>query len=124
MNIQICIHSAPYASNTAFDALSFAKRAISQGHTIKRVFFYFDGVYHGLLTQSPSSDEYALPSEWQALAEMGVPLQLCIAASTLRGIQETDSDNQTNTLLDGFELTGLGQWASGYHDCDQQVVFK
>ena len=128
MNIQLNIYGSPWQSNTAEDALSLVHQAIEQGHTIRRVFFYFDGVYHGLASQAPASDEFAPLAAWQEIKKQGTELLLCIAASANRGVlneQEAERYAKTQITADElFEITGLGQWATGFHDCEKQVTLR
>lgn len=128
MDIQLNIYGSPWQSNAAEDALAFASAALEQGHTIKRIFFYFDGVYHGVENQAPASDEFNILSAWAQLKEKGTELLLCIAASANRGVlnqQEAERYEKNypsaSTL---FEITGLGQWAAGFNDCEKRMTFK
>lgn len=126
--IQVNIYGAPWTSQGGIDAIQFINQAVSQGNSVKRVFFFFDGVYHGLNAQSPASDEFPFLSEWQKIRSLGIELLCCIAASANRGVlssAEAQRYQKPNaTLAEGFELAGLGQWASGQFDCDQIISFK
>lgn len=128
MKVQVNIYGSPWATNSALEAQEFIRRALSNDIEIKRVFFFFDGVYQSLATQSPSSDEYDLLTEWRSLSEKGIELLVCIAAATNRGILNSEEaaryDKQVISLADSFELVGLGQWAMGFSDCDKIISFK
>ncbi|EAR09673.1 sulfurtransferase complex subunit TusD [Reinekea blandensis] len=128
MKFQINVYGAPWTGNSARSAQQFIQHSLDSGHDIARVFFFFDGVYHGLNTQSPASDEFDLLSQWQALSDRGVELLLCIAASANRGLLDDAEakryDKSAITVARGFSLTGLGQWASGFHDADRLITFK
>lgn len=128
MIFQLNIYAAPWSSNSAEKAIAFAQQALSDGHEVKRIFFFFDGVYHGLKTQSPASDEFNLLTAWQQLADQGIELLLCIAAAANRGVlNKTEAqryEQNTFTAADCFEVTGLGQWASGFADVDRILSFK
>ena len=128
MNFQINIYGAPWSSNAAIDAIALINQVKKEEHIIKRVFFFFDGVYQGLNSQSPSSDEFDLVGAWQTIAEQKTELLLCIAASANRGVLSDEEakryDHPTSTLAPFFEVTGLGQWASGFHDVDRIITFK
>jgi tRNA 2-thiouridine synthesizing protein D len=128
MKIQINVYGSPWSGNSAEQATAFIKQALAQGHHIRRVFFYFDGVYHGLKTQSPATDEFNLLARWKDIAAQNVDLFLCIAAATNRGVlNDEESKRQghsVSTVADFFEITGLGQWASGFHDVDRIMTFK
>lgn len=128
MIFQLNIYAPPWSSNATEKAVAFAQQALADGHEIKRVFFFFDGVYHGLSTQSPASDEFNQLAQWQALANQGVELLICIAAAANRGILNAEEaqryEQKLTTCDDCFEITGLGQWAAGFHDADRILSFK
>ncbi|WP_320824974.1 sulfurtransferase complex subunit TusD [Reinekea sp.] len=128
MRFQLNVYGSPWAANNAADVRCFIEAAWSAGHDIARVFFFFDGVYHGLISQSPASDEPNPLAYWQALAQANVDLLLCIAAATNRGVlDEAESRRYQQTVTTSapfFELTGLGQWAVGFHDVDRIITFK
>ena len=127
MNIQINVYGSPWSTNAAGDAFSFINQV--QGlHSIARVFFYYDGVYNGLESQSPASDEVDTLTRWQTVSEQGIELILCIAAATNRGILDSAEAKRYNkpseTMAKCFTLSGLGQWARGFRDCDRVINFK
>jgi tRNA 2-thiouridine synthesizing protein D len=128
MRFQLNVYGAPWAANNAADVRCFVEAAWTAGHDIARVFFFFDGVYHGLLSQSPASDEANPLAYWQSLALADVDLLLCIAAASNRGVlDEAESRRYQQSLTTSapcFELTGLGQWAAGFHDVDRIITFK
>jgi tRNA 2-thiouridine synthesizing protein D len=128
MRIQVNVYSAPWSNQSSIDALEFIHEALQQGHEVSRVFFFFDGVYHGLRSQSPASDEFNFLEKWQQLSENGVELQLCIAASANRGILDDNEaqryEQNITTIAPCFVLAGLGQWATGFHDSDKIMTFK
>ncbi|TXR53471.1 sulfurtransferase complex subunit TusD [Reinekea thalattae] len=128
MNIQLNIYGSPLASNAASNALQFAQLCLENGHAIKRCFFYFDAVYLGLDSQAPSSDEQNLLAGWQQLAEQQVPLLLCIAAASNRGVlDKAEAERYAKPFApmnEVFELVGLGQWAAGFRDTDKIISFK
>lgn len=127
MNFQINVYGSPWSTNAAADALSFIYQALNT-HNITRVFFFYDGVYNGLESQSPASDESDVLAQWQSLSEKGIELILCIAAATNRGVLDADEakryDKANSTIAKCFTLSGLGQWASGFRDCDRVINFK
>ena len=128
MKFQINVYGTPWSGNSAFDACDFITEAIAAGHRVQRVFFFFDGVYHGLRSQAPASDEPDVLNAWKTIADAGVELLLCIAASANRGLlNKTEAeryDKDIATVDDIFQVTGLGQWASGFHDCDRMIEFR
>lgn len=128
MNLQINIYQAPWSSRAQVDALAYARAAVAAGHTLRRAFFFMDAVYGGLHTQAPASDEFDLLARWiQLKQDSGCELLLCIAASANRGVlNEVEAERQAKpaaTMAPAFELVGLGQWASGFGDCDRVVSF-
>ena len=128
MKFQLNVYGSPWSTNSAQNAIDFATIALENDQQIKRIFFFFDGVYHGLNSQSPASDEYDLIEQWKQLNDQGVELLLCIAASANRGVLNSTEaeryDKPNVTAASCFEVTGLGQWATGFHDCDRIVTFK
>lgn len=129
MNLQLNVYSPPWSGAAQTDALSFAFAAVDAGHRIERVFFFMDGVYAGLVSQAPASDENDLLASWQKLHEQSkCELLLCIAASANRGLlNDTEAERQAKTIATvapAFELVGLGQWALGYGGCDRVVSFR
>lgn len=129
MNLQLNIYAAPWSQSAQEDALAFARAARAQGLSIKRVFFFMDGVYVGLTAQAPANDEIDIRQEWLDLHEKcGCELLLCIAASANRGLlndSEAERQNKTRITVDPpFELVGLGQWSLGFGDCDKVVSFR
>lgn len=128
MIFQLNIYGAPLSSNASREAQKFARLCLKNNHTVARCFFYYDAVYTGLFTQSLASDELNLLAGWQDLAAQDVPLFLCIAAATNRGVlDESESKRYQQPMATAdscFELTGLGQWASGFVDADRIITFK
>ncbi|TCS42495.1 sulfurtransferase complex subunit TusD [Reinekea marinisedimentorum] len=128
MKYQLNVYGSPLGSNAAREALQFAQLCLNRNHIVVRCFFYFDAVYTGLSAQSPSSDELDLLAGWQGLAANNIPLFLCIAAATNRGVMdETEAQRYEQPMATAdrcFELTGLGQWASGFVDADRIITFK
>jgi tRNA 2-thiouridine synthesizing protein D len=124
----LLVNGAVYGSQSSFSALNFAKAVIEEGHTLKKVFFYQEGVSNGNRLVVPANDELNLSREWQVLAqEHQVRLETCVAASLRRGIIGTeeaklhslDGDN----LADGFEQSGLVSLAEALLEDDRVVQF-
>lgn len=129
MKLQLNVYASPWSSPAHLDAQAYASAALARGHALKRVFFFMDGVYAGLNSQAPASDEPDLAAGWIALQrESDCELLLCIAASANRGLlNEAEAERQAKhsvTVTPPFELVGLGQWALGYRDCDRVVSFR
>ncbi|MHA7878242.1 MAG: sulfurtransferase complex subunit TusD [Saccharospirillum sp.] len=123
------VYQSPWRQQSCLDALAFAHAALNAGHRLKRVFFFMDGVYNGLRSQAPATDEPDILAQWQALqADSGCELCLCVAASANRGLLTSEEavrqNKDTATIADRFELVGLGQWALGFGDCDKVVSFR
>ena len=127
MKFILAVHGSPHSSESGEHALNFARAALAQGHKIERIFFYHDGVLQALRTQVAPQGEIDLTEQWQALAEQGVELAVCIASAIKRGvIDETEQgryDKQAATLARGFELVGLGQLIAGIQQSDRYIEF-
>lgn len=127
MKFILAVHGSPNASQSGEHALGFAKAAIAQGHQIERIFFYHDGVLQALKTQITPQGESALLTQWQALADQGVELAVCIASAIKRGIldnaEQTRYEQTAATLAAGFELVGLGQLIAGIQQSDRYIEF-
>ncbi len=116
LSYTLLVNGAVYGSQSSFSALNFAKALIEEGHTLKKVFFYQDGVSNGNRLVVPANDELNLSDAWQKLAkENHIALETCVAASLRRGVigaeeaklHELDGEN----LADGFVQSGLGSLA-------------
>lgn len=129
MDYQLNVYAAPWSSQTQADALAFATALDLSAHRLVRVFFFMDGVYSGLLSQAPGSDEIDWRQHWIELQQRSqCELLLCIAASANRGVlNDTEAQRHAKTAVTTaapFELVGLGQWAAGFGDCDRVVSFR
>jgi tRNA 2-thiouridine synthesizing protein D len=129
MNYAIAVHGAPYASEAAAHALSFADAVMAGGHSIERVFFFHEGAYQGLATQVPPQDHFNIDmvKRWQHLAGQGVELGICIASGIKRGIvdkaESARYELEHPTLAPGFELVGLGQLIAAINSAERYVEF-
>lgn len=128
MRFQLNVYGSPWSSNAALDAQCFCESLLVNQDDIARVFFFFDGIYNGIASQSPAADEAQILQNWRNIHQRGVSLFLCIAASANRGVlnaEEAQRYDQSVTSVDpSFEVTGLGQWARGFHDVDRMVSFR
>jgi len=129
MKYQLNIYSSPWNSSAQADALAFATALSSSEHQLVRIFFFMDGVYTGLSSQAPASDEPDWRQLWTGLQQRTqCELLLCIAASANRGLlNDSEAQRQAKpvaTVEAPFELVGLGQWAAGFGDCDRVVSFR
>lgn len=128
MKFALQINSSPYQSNAGYSAYQFIQAALSQGHEIFRVFFYYDGIYHAFKYSSPPDDELQLTSLWSALAENHqVDLVVCISAAQRRGLLCTDEAKRQGKLdqdlAQGFRISGLGQLVEATLLADRFLVF-
>ncbi|MBF0304429.1 MAG: sulfurtransferase complex subunit TusD [Alphaproteobacteria bacterium] len=117
MKIGILVNEGPYNHQASDTALNFCKAALAKGHTIWRVFFYYDGVLNAAPRAEPPTDDRNLFKQWGELAEKhGVDLVVCVAAGLRRGIREGDT-------APGFRISGLGQLIEAGIQCDRLVTF-
>ena len=111
-----CLHitSAPYSEQGSLSALNFARALIEKNHKITRIFFSGQGVLNANALCVPPQDEIHLPMNWQSFGkENQIELMVCVSSALKHGIinaQEAKRYGKDHcSLLDGFELTGLGQ---------------
>lgn len=128
MKFLINVCAAP-PSQAASSALRFCRAALSQGHSIERVFFYSDGVYNANELLSPPSDEANTQQQWIELHnEHGIELCVCIAAAVRRGMlnQEEASryDKPSANVSEPFIVSGLGQLVEGAVTADRTMTFS
>ena len=127
MNFVLAVHGAPHNSNSGEHAIGFANAAIAQGHRIERVFFYHDGVLHGLNSHVTPQGENDLCKAWSELADQGIELAVCIASAIKRGVinaeEQARYEKTSHTLAPGFELVGLGQLVAGIQYADRYIEF-
>ena len=128
LSFALLVCGAPYGTESAAQAYLFARELIAQGHQLKKVFFYQEGVMNANLLTSPASDEENLVADWRALAqEHGVELDVCVAAALRRGLldsQEAESAGLTvANVSEPFVLSGLGQLAEAALGVDRLVQF-
>jgi tRNA 2-thiouridine synthesizing protein D len=126
-SFSLCIKAAPQTAG-AIHGLEFAKACIAQGHSIVRVFFYGDGVYLGLKTQTLPQGETCWGSRWQNfLNEYNIDAVVCIAAAIRRGVVDAAEARRleldVDLLREGFVLSGLGQWVEANSIADHSISF-
>lgn len=127
MIFSITIVSAP-SSQASYSAYRFAKALLEQGHSLYRVFFYHDSVYHGSDLNCSPQDENDLTMLWQQLQQAhNIDTVVCIAAAIKRGVLDTSEaeryEKQTHNLAQGFELAGLGQLVDAAVVSDRMITF-
>lgn len=128
MKFTIMVNEGPYQHQSSDTALNFCRAVLKQGHEITRVFFYHDGVNNGSRLSIQPSDDRQVQKEWSVLSRMhNLDLVICIASAQRRGLMDKieakrhglDSDN----ILDGFRISGLGQLIEGSIESDRTIVF-
>lgn len=129
MIFSIMVLGSPACHEAAGSALRFAQAVIESGHTLHRVFFYHDGVSGASKLQLIPQGELPIPQQWQQLASKhNIDLVVCIASALKRGIVDADEaerhdlDSGAN-LLDGFNISGLGQLIDTTIESDRMVTF-
>ncbi|MCT4705075.1 sulfurtransferase complex subunit TusD [Enterobacteriaceae bacterium H11S18] len=128
MHFAIMVTGPAYGTQQASSALQFALAVINEGHTLKSVFFYREGVLNANQLTTPASDEVDVVRAWQTLHEQhGVALHICVAAALRRGIVDETEAKQNglaaSNLQPGFILSGLGALAETSLTCDRTVQF-
>ncbi|USD65526.1 sulfurtransferase complex subunit TusD [Vibrio sp. SCSIO 43136] len=128
LSYTLVVNGAGYGSQSSRTALQFANALISQGHTLRSVFFYQDGVSNGSALAVPANDEVDTTKAWQKLAkEHQVRLETCVAAALRRGIVSEDEAQQhglaNHNLAEGFTQAGLGSLAEAMLTQDRVVQF-
>ncbi|MGK0440423.1 MAG: tRNA 2-thiouridine synthesizing protein D [Pseudohongiellaceae bacterium] len=128
MKYSILVLGAPYSTQSMSTALRFSKALLKKNHSIFRVFFYHDAVNAGNSLITPPQDEQNIPAQWQALVkEHQLDLVVCIASALKRGVlNETEADRYekpTHNLLEGFDISGLGQLVEAMAQSDRVVSF-
>lgn len=124
----LLVTANPYSAQGQFSAIQFAKTLLSEGHRLKRVFFYADGVLVANRLNCPPSDEYNLTKSWAKLSiTHDFELVACVTVAMKRGI--TNSTEAERNALTGenidpaFELSGLGQLTEAMLESDRLVTF-
>ena len=128
MKFTIQINTSPYRSQAGYTAYRFIEAALAAGHQVIRVFFYHDGIYHGLKFATPPDDEFNATVKWSELARQhGIDLVLCISAAQKRGLLCRDEaerqGKRDDDLAAGFRITGLGQLVEATLHTDRFIVF-
>lgn len=119
------INSAPWQGEGCDTAYQFIRAALRRGHEILRVFFYYEGAYHGLGGMAPPEDEKPSIRRWSDLAaEHGIDLVVCVSAAARRGLAEpVESGPRNAPVAKGFRLAGLGLWMEACLKADRYVSF-
>lgn len=128
MKFSLLILGAPQSSPSVSAALKFAEAALAGGHEVFRVFFFHDAVQTGNSLSVMPQDQKNLSRAWQALAEAhNIDLVLCVSSALRRGIVDERESRRyhlgASNRLEGFELSGLGQWVDAMFQSDRIVTF-
>ncbi|MBP6121517.1 MULTISPECIES: sulfurtransferase complex subunit TusD [Providencia] len=117
-----------YGTQQATSAYQFANALVEEGHCLKTLFFYSDGVLNANKLTSPATDEFNLVQAWQQLAKQsGCEMHICVSAALRRGVVDTEQAKllslSTNNLCDGFIMSGLGSLAEAVMTTDRTIQF-
>ena len=128
MKYSLLVLGSPYSSPAVTSALRFAEAAVDGGHDLFRVFFFHDGVATGNAYTVSPQDQTNLPTAWQTFAQNhGVDMVLCISSALRRGIvNQREAERYAlggANVLNGFDLSGLGQWVEAMLVSDRIVTF-
>ncbi|GKV91833.1 sulfurtransferase complex subunit TusD [Pectobacterium carotovorum] len=128
LNYCLLVTGPAYGTQQASSALQFAQALLAEGHRLKSVFFYREGVLNANQLTSPANDEFDLVRAWQQLGETHqVALNVCVAAALRRGVTDAQQATQLNlvgaNLQPGFVLSGLGELAQSVLTCDRVIQF-
>ena len=128
MKFALLINTGPYQHQAADTAYQFARAALAEGHTIRSIFFYQDGVYNASRLSVPPQDDRHIVRRWSALAaEHRIELLLCSASALRRGILDKEGARvnaiDTDNLAPGFRLAGLAQLIDAGIEADRLLSF-
>lgn len=128
MKFSIVVYSSPYSSEAARTALQFSKAVLLQGHEIYRLFFFGDGVHNAnRLTVTPQ-DELNIQQEWNSLiTQNDIDAVVCVTSALRRGILDVDTAKRhgldSSSILNSFEIAGLGQLVDAATNSDRIINF-
>jgi tRNA 2-thiouridine synthesizing protein D len=123
LNFVIQINTAPYSNQSVYTALRFCHAALQQRHTIKRIFFYHEGIYNALTSTQSPNPKIDIIAEWSTLAaRYHIDLLVCISAAQQRGLT-LQGNHQSSMLAVGFRIGGLGEMVESMIDADRLMVF-
>lgn len=115
MKFALLVTAAPFSTQGAETALRFARAAISNGHSIERIFFFRDAVHNASALAVAPQDESNIPAAWQQFCEaQAIDAVVCVSAALKRGI----TDNNTN-----IPIAGLGLLTDAMINADRLVTF-
>jgi tRNA 2-thiouridine synthesizing protein D len=126
MKFAIVVKSAALDSQGAWSAAQFAAKALNMGHEITRIFFYQQGTMNGSAQNQQPQGQPDCSEHWQALADQGIDLCLCISSAVRRGVMDANEAKRHNkhaTLHPAFSIGGLGQLVDAHAKSDRVVTF-
>jgi len=124
----IIVYGAPYFSQGPHSACNFAKAAVKKGHTIKSVFFLYNGALNACAAVTAPPANTALLQQWQEFkATSATELLVCVSSAKKSGLANAQdstlpSDNVTN-LAPEFEIAGLGALTESIVLSDRVITF-
>ncbi len=128
MKFSVVVYSSPYSSEAARTALQFSKAVLLQGHEIYRLFFFGDGAHNAnRLTVTPQ-DEINIQQEWNSfITQNDIDAVICVTSALRRGVLDVETAKRHGkdgaSMLDGFEISGLGQLVDAVTNSDRIINF-
>ncbi|MCM2680753.1 sulfurtransferase complex subunit TusD [Echinimonas agarilytica] len=125
----LLIDSSPERYNAHFNAISFCRSALEQGHQIQQIFFFQDAVRIADSRLDLPADEWDPQVHWQQLATShNLNLEICSAASQRRGLGGAESleeaeEAEQAQLAEGFKIGGLGVLVKASISSDRVIQF-
>lgn len=118
--------TAPPLHRSSTTAFQFIEAALKKNHSIERIFFYQDGVYHGnrlIYLENP-----LLINRWQNLAQKHhLELILCSTSAAKRGIMGPEQadyfEKDTHNLAEEFQVGSLSLWFESVSLADRVMHF-
>lgn len=128
LNYCVVVTGPAYGTQQATTAYQFAQALLAEGHHLKTLFFYSEGVYNANMLTSPASDEFNLVTAWQDLAvRSGCEMHICVSAALRRGVTDAEQAEglglSSSNLAEHFMLSGLGSLAEAMLTCDRVIRF-
>ena len=125
LNFAILITAPPLHSSST-TAFHFLQATLNKNHSVKRVFFYQDGVYHG--SRLIYLENALLINRWQNLAKQyDLELTLCSTSAARRGIMGPEQadyfEKDTDNLAEGFQIGSLSLWFESVLMADRVISF-
>jgi len=115
MKFALLITATPFSTQGAETALRFARAAVSNGHSIERLFFFRDGVHNASALVVTPQDENNIPAEWQQFCEaQKIDAVVCVSAALKRGITDTNTN---------IPIAGLGLLTDAIINADRVLTF-